>query len=131
MPSTDPEHTYRHGQVAQILGLSSGRLSAATARSKSWGRYVGLGNGSGNYRHYTARQVIVLAALVDTMGTRRSSYLIGDRHRQALIAEVVECPWGTVEVSATTGPLTTTYQPRWHLTDTVPDGVNPREQGAA
>ena len=45
--TADPPWTYHLGQASAALGVDPSAVSAAVARTSSWGRFVGLGHGSG------------------------------------------------------------------------------------
>lgn len=109
--TADPPWTYSLGQASIALGADSNAVSAAVARTSSWGRFVGLGHGSGRYRTYTARQVVVMAALIDCSASGATR--VGADLRAALVAAVEAAPWGTPEVVVTLGAFTLTYPPRW------------------
>ena len=101
--------------VARLLGLPMHVATRALATDR-WGQHLDYSvrpTGSGSRARYTARDVVVMRMLAD-LGPAVTGPL---RDRLAQTLRVVA--WGAYVISATDGPVTVRYEPRWLTADEI------------
>jgi hypothetical protein len=110
--------TLTSAELAELLDMPAGRVSAALSRDTSWRPYLAhpdAAPGSGFVRRITYLDAVVCAALRDTARAGLSGELRG-----RLVDTIRRVPWGTDSVIVTTDDgVAVRYTPRWALIDVV------------
>lgn len=110
--------TLTTAELAELLDMPAGRVSAALSRDTSWRPYIAhpdAAPGSGFVRRITLLDAVVCAALRDTTHAGLTGELRGR------IADTIRrVPWGTDAIVVTTDDgIAVRYNPRWALVDVV------------
>lgn len=105
--------------AARALGVPLAQLCSYLNRWREW-RHANVfaaapqQRGIGRPQHWIARDVVIMAMLVDTTGGKGAP-LICREARISLAHAIQRADWGEPLVTCTCGPLDFAYEPRWDV----------------